>query len=268
MSEITYSQHFHRQQFLDAIASVNPKVLATLFQDCYLAFLKLTAVYDLTDAKAFEYHTRRGRISYGLTSSRALSVAISNVEDGSLALIGLALEELDLKTDDGKAFLAVIKTWSARFNLGDDWILDSAVSTLLESAKRGVVSDKLRLARRWLMSVPLKTGVKIELEWRLGESRASVEKKLLAEAKAQLNAIETAFEEVGFDPENRKNGDRFRWLAMYQTMGKSPQQIRIAEVKNGRSVTDSAIMQGYKTAAEACNITLRQGTRGPTRVEI
>jgi len=286
MSQLTYSQYFHRLIFLEAVAKANPSVLKELAGVCYPAFLKLFTFTDEDDRKRDEYQLllKSGMVGSSVFESQGITgplKALITIKRDSKQRTrdwqgdAIRLEYLDLTSKDGKAFLEGLRKWADKYGLSTPWAMDSAILTLNHWVCHPYEERVAFLIHRWVPKQGNSRGIsflgqfrfEIEIEWHLTESRDHFKKRVdvkLEEAIGSLDAVRNA---EGLDPDNKQNSDRFRWLAMYQTMNKSPEQIRLAEPKGGRNVSASRIMQAYRKAAAACDIQLRPGARGPSRVE-
>lgn len=126
---------------------------------------------------------------------------------------------------------AMIAAWQSRWHLYNPWLAEVARNTLRANLKRHVQGVPVRLSRDAFVTPHARdkgAGAALGIpgyEWywnRARETRQSVEERLIAAIKAELDRVEL---ETTMPKPGRKSPEHFTWLARYQVLEETGQGI-------------------------------------------
>jgi hypothetical protein len=171
---------------------------------------------------------------------------------------------------------AAIFEWARKYNLGDEWILDIVVQTLLSWEVNPHDRERLRWAH-FSYSCPMPIGLRfqVDLPWRF-EPWNRFERRVKDRLKGFQHDVLAHCFTIGYDPEKTPPYKWFEWLALFQTKQQpcvagrkprfySPAAIRKTIKKKSEKRTEPAILMAIHSAADHIGLTLRQGLRGKSR---
>jgi hypothetical protein len=167
---------------------------------------------------------------------------------------------------EGQAFVQAVEAWAVGFNLNADWVLDIARSTL----GRWVADPQALRERLWewpdfITKEPLsevERQFQFMVKWEApfeawDDFRGLAESYFEAELQRFRTKVEGLLQERGWQDEQVRQPQDFRWLVLYQIEGLGRTEIleRLCLTK-----TDpKTISEGYRRAAKRIGLTLRPG---------
>lgn len=244
-----------RNIFLHCLREFIPKVLKSLSEEPYKLFLKTNLFYESDESRLKKISVAK---RYGWTKNERPSWW--ELEVGNPFKTDNKLIEKDMAV---KEFVESVFDWSKKNNLDYLWCREIAYETLDSWCE---LKDNAEL-KDWKFEIPLagnigtgnKFNYEIFLDYPIYGFRNEVIKEQISCFKKWLDNIldecEFNAKKVGMmkTPQRREDFDHFKWLAMYQCLPLSSNEIAKTTYKERKTVED-----GINKAASLCEMKVRE----------